>query len=114
MCRVHVLLHGWLALPLQALVLSGQYSLQGIGPAAPVRIFASMNMVNSVPPGGPNSLVFLLSCQGCLTNSMGNRGDPAAMARLTEAAEAAKRALSGAEAAAVDLVVVEARPWGAV
>ena len=39
-----------------------------------------------------------------------NRGDPAAMARLTEAAEAAKRALSGAEAAAVDLVVVEARP----
>lgn len=36
------------------------------------------------------------------------------MARLTEAAEAAKRALSGAEAATVDLVVVEARPWGAM
>ncbi|KAK9846442.1 hypothetical protein WJX81_003839 [Elliptochloris bilobata] len=38
------------------------------------------------------------------------RGDPAAMARLTEAAETAKRALSGAEAAAVDLVVVEGGP----
>lgn len=42
--------------------------------------------------------------------TIGGRGDPAALARLAEAAEVAKRALSGAEEATVDLVVVEACP----
>ena len=60
--------------------------------------------------GCQQELLSLVPCACQAVSARTPRGDPAAMARLAEAAEAAKRALSGAECAPVALAVLEGGP----